>query len=214
MVLIRVALVGLAADASPQVRAGNWGVVAHLKPLLASPHYELVAVCNSSVESAQKSIDFHGLDASKVKAYGSTKDLAKDPNVDLISVSINVVKHAEATQPLLEAGRNVVVEWPLGTNLEEAEGLTKTAKEKGVRSVVGLQFRADPLLKKVKQMVADGIIGDTRSSVALGCSSILPGDIWIEGGTYFIDMNTGGNEFTIFFGHCRLSHMAISEHKS
>lgn len=70
---IRVALVGLSANDTSVTAVGNWGILAHMKPLLASPHYELTAVCNSSVASAQRSIAFHKL-PSTVKAYGSVED--------------------------------------------------------------------------------------------------------------------------------------------
>lgn len=200
----KVALVGLAANDSPQVSVGNWGVLAHMNPLLASPNYELVAVCNSSVESAQKSIDFHKLGTS-VKAYGSTVELAKDPNVELVAVSINVVKHHEVTKGLIQDGKDVLVEWPLGRNLQEAEELTKLAKEKGVKTYAGLQMRADPLLKKVKQLINEGAVGEIRSSVANVSSSLLPADLWMAGAEYYIDFDTGGNELTIFTGHCKLN---------
>lgn len=204
----KFALVGLAANDSPQVGVGNWGIHAHLNPILASPNYELVAVCNSSVESAQKSIKFHKLDPS-IKAYGSTAELAKDTEVELVAVSINVVKHYEATRHLIEGGKDVLVEWPLGRNLQEAEELTKLAKQKGVKNYVGLQLRADPLLKKLKQLVNEGVLGEIRSSVANISSSILPANIWMAGAEYYIDFDTGGNELTIFTGHCKY-HCGLS----
>ena len=198
----KIAIVGLAANDSPQVSVGNWGVLAHLHPLLASPNYEVVAICNSSVESAQRSIDFHKL-GSSVKAYGSTADLARDPAVELVAVSINVVKHYDAAKDIIAGGKDILVEWPLGRDLQEAEDLTRMAEEKGVKTYAGLQWRADPLLKKVKQLVDDGAIGEVRSSVANMSSSMLPADLWIAGAEYYIDFDTGGNEFTIFTGHCK-----------
>lgn len=201
MAPIKVALMGLAADDSPQVGVGNWGVHAHMHPLLSSPKYEVVAICNSSVESAQKSIKFHKLDPS-TKAYGSAAELAKDPDVELVAVSINVVKHYEATKHIIEGGKDVLVEWPLGRNLQEAEELTELAKKKGAKNYIGLQMRADPLLKKVEELVKQGVIGDIRSSIANISSSLLPANLWMAGAEYYIDWSSGGNEFTIFTGHC------------
>ena len=66
--------------------------------MLASPHYQIVAVANSSVESAQASIDAHKLGTS-VKAYGTPSDIANDPNVDLVLVSVNVVHHYKYVLP-------------------------------------------------------------------------------------------------------------------
>ncbi len=80
-------------------------MAAHLPSLLASPHYEIVALCNSTVKSAEESIEYHKL-GSNVKAYGSPEDIAKDPKVELVVVSVNITKHYEIAKPALLAGKN------------------------------------------------------------------------------------------------------------
>jgi predicted dehydrogenase len=207
MAPIRVVLVGLAPNADLKPNVGNWGVLAHMKPILASPKYELVGVCNSSAESSQRSIDFHKL-PSTVRAF-DVESLAAATDVDLVAVSVNVERHAQVAKPLLAAGKNVLVEWPLGSSTAEAEELTALAAKTGAKTVVGLQLRADPWLKKIRQILKDGTIGDVRSSVVEGCTSALPSDIWIDHATYYISMKTGGSEFTIYFGHCKLNNQSV-----
>ncbi|KAK7413960.1 transcription regulator gal80 [Neonectria punicea] len=200
MAPIRVALVGLAPLDNGEPTVGNWGALAHLKGLLESPHYELVAICNSSIESARKSIEFHKLPPT-VKAYGNAEDLANDPDVDLISISVNVGKHYQLAKPALLNKKHVMVEWPLGASLDEAQELTDLARQQGVKTVVGLQFRADPLLLKVRELLGKNAVGRVTSSVVLGCSNVIPYDIWLDEASYYLDINSGGNEFYIFFGH-------------
>ncbi len=144
---IRVAIVGLGREVA--IGPGVWALLAHIPYLIASPKYEIVAVQNSTVESSQASIDAHKL-GSQVKAYGSPEDLAKDPNVDLVIVSVKVEKHYALTKPALLAGKDVFVEWPLGANTAEAEELTKLAEENGSKTIIGLQARASPLVHKLK----------------------------------------------------------------
>lgn len=201
MAPIRVGLIGLPAVDSSQIGPGCWGVQAHLKPLQNSPHYEIVAVCNSSVESSQRAIDFHKLPAS-IKAYGSPEDLANDPDVDLVAVSVNVGKHLMLSKPALLKNKDVFVEWPLGASLKEAEELTQLAKDRGVKTIVGVQFRADPLLLKIKEVIASGAIGKVTSSIVSAINS-LPSGIWFHDATYYLSMESGGNEFMIAFGHCK-----------
>ncbi|KAF9761117.1 hypothetical protein IL306_003950 [Fusarium sp. DS 682] len=196
----RVGLVGLAPIDILEPIGGNWGVISHLKPILESPQYDVVAVCNSSVESARKSIEFHKL-PDTVKAYGNPEDLANDSNVDLVVVSVNVAKHFILAQPALQNGKKVIVEWPLGATLKESEDLAALAASKGLQTAVGLQGRADPLIVKVKEILDKGAIGKVTSSVVMGCTSALPADIWLDSGLYYLDMDSGGNEFYINFGH-------------
>lgn len=139
MAPIRVGLIGLAAADTPG-RMGSWGVFAHLRSIQALSEFELVAVANSSVDSAQRSIDFHKLPAT-VKAYGNPEDIAADANVDLIVVSVKVSKHLSLAMPALEHKKSVFVEWPLGASVAEAEKLTRIASAQGVRTMVGLQGR-------------------------------------------------------------------------
>jgi predicted dehydrogenase len=202
MTPIRVGLVGLSADDTQGPTVGNWGVLAHMKPLLASPHYELVAICNSSVESSQKSIDFHKLPKT-VKAYGSVEDLASDPDIDLIAISVNIAKHYQLVKPALLKKKNVLVEWPLAASIDESRELAQLAEQQGVQTILGLQLRSDPLVVKTKELIDGGSIGSVTSSVVFGCSSVIPSDIWIAEASYYLDMKTGGNEFYIYFGHCK-----------
>ena len=99
---IRVGILGLGKGSGDLV-PGLWAAKAHLPYFLASPNYEVVAVANSTAQSAQSSIDFHQL-GPKVKAYGSPEDIANDPNVEMVVVSVKVGMHNVLTKPALLAG--------------------------------------------------------------------------------------------------------------
>src|SRR5687768_9487116 len=120
MAPIRVGIIGLAAKDSPMFAAGEWGVQ-HFKALRELPSYEIVAVCNSSAESAQKSIAFHKLDPATVKAYGSPEDIAADPNVDLVVVAVATKYHLQLIKPAIQAGKDVCVEFPLAPSVADCE---------------------------------------------------------------------------------------------
>ncbi|KAH8817282.1 hypothetical protein F5884DRAFT_247047 [Xylogone sp. PMI_703] len=199
MAPIRVGMVGLSAM-EPALGPGSWGVAAHLKSIQASPKYELVAVCNSTAESARRSIEYHKLPTS-VKAYGNVEDLANDPNVDLVVVSIMVQKHLGAALPALHAKKHVFVEWPLGATTKEAEQMEELAQQYNLKTFTGLQFRADPSIAKVKQLIESGAIGRIMSTQVMLCPTLLALDQWIAGVEFFLDYNSGGNEYHIGFAH-------------
>ena len=170
---------------------------AHLPYLLQSPHYEITALCNSNVKSAEAAIARHGLAAS-TKAYGNPGDIANDPDVDLVVCSVRVDRHHQLIMPSLMAGKAAFVEWPLASNLKQAEEMLAAGKNSGSKTIVGLQSRANPLVQKVKELVETKAIGGILSSnltFALG----MPGNI-IED-VYMADKKVGGNFFTIIFGH-------------
>lgn len=136
---------------------------AHLPYLIQSPHYEVTALCNSSVKSAEDSIKRHGLPAS-TKAYGSPEDIANDPNVDLVVCSVRVDRHYALTMPSIKVGKAVFVEWPLGSSLQQAEEILAAAKESGSKTIVGLQSRPSPFIQKIKNLVETKRVGELLSS--------------------------------------------------
>jgi predicted dehydrogenase len=211
MAPIRVGLVGLSGTATVYPGPGSWASVSHLPSILNSPDYELVALANSSVESAKKAISLHKLSTS-IKAYGSSEELAKDPDVDLVVVSVNVAKHYAATKPALLAKKDVFVEWPLGVNSSEAAELTQLAQQNGVKTAVIIQGRAMPLTTALKKIVNSGEIGEITSTVVSGTFGFIPRDVWFPGAEYYLDINSGGNSLTIYLGHCTFSYLSQTEY--
>ncbi|KAK1238956.1 hypothetical protein MKX08_006017 [Trichoderma sp. CBMAI-0020] len=199
MAPIRVGLIGL-STAKAFTGRGCWAAVSHLPALLASPEYEIVALANSSVESAKRSIAAQGLPES-TKAYGSVDDLADDPDVDLIIVSVKVESHYELVKPALLKNKNVFVEWPMANNTAEIEELAALAKKHNVQTFMGTQGRASPVMQKLKELIASNKIGRVISSSVVACTLNRSVDVWPESLKSYLDIESGGNEFTIVFGH-------------
>lgn len=190
MAPIRVGIIGLSATSS-------WAVKAHLPYLQESPRYEITGVCNSSLATSEAAIKAHGLSC---KAYGSIAELAASDDVDLVVCSVRVDRHYECLKPALEAGKNCFVEWPLASNLQQATELLELAEEKGVKTVIGLQGVMSPAIRRVKELVEQGAIGEVLSShldlaTGLGTAETL------DSIAYLNDVELGGNMLTIPFGH-------------
>ena len=198
----RVGFIGLRAVIQEGYTPGTWGLQ-HLNSLVASPHYEITAVCNTTTESAQKAIDIHGL--SNAKAYGSAEDIAADPNVDLVLVSVDVAKHVLLMGPAIKHKKHVLVEFPVAPAASEVRELAALAKENGVKVVAGSQARADPIFRKLQELVKSGEIGDVASSTMLGHIPIVTADGWPHVQTDFLDINTGISRSKGVLGHS-MSH--------
>lgn len=69
-----------------------------------------------------------------VKPYhGDTSQIANDANVDLVIVAIKAPAHKAAILPAIEAGKDVFVEWPAGTNSKDTAEIAAAAKAKAVK---------------------------------------------------------------------------------
>lgn len=102
--------------------------------------------------------------------------------------------------PAVKSGKDVYVEWPLASNLQQAEELLAAAKQSGSKTIVGLQARPSPITQKVKELVNGKKIGDLLSSNFL-LDIGYTGDVEPPGVDYLTKKEVGGNLFTILFGH-------------
>ncbi|CAA9960926.1 NAD-binding Rossmann fold oxidoreductase family protein [Pyrenophora teres f. maculata] len=187
----RIGLIGLSAK-------GSWATRSHLPYMQGTPNYKITALQNSSQASAQAAAKKYSLDG--VATYDNPASVAKDPNVDIVAVSVNVPQHYDLIRPALEAGKDVFCEWPLARNLAEAKELTQLAKEKGVKTMVGLQARQSPSIVKAKEIVASGKLGKILGTTMFGHGLIFGGVIQ-ESFLYGLPIEAGANLLTIPFGH-------------
>jgi predicted dehydrogenase len=86
-------------------------------------------------------------------------------DIDVVDVCVPGHLHAEVAIAALEAGKHVIAEKPLANTMAEAEKMVATARaarERGVHSMVGFNYRRVPALALAHRLVADGRIGDVR----------------------------------------------------
>ena len=86
-------------------------------------------------------------------------------DIDIVDVCVPGHLHAEVAMAALEAGKHVLAEKPLANTLAEAEkmiAVARAAREHGVQSMVGFNYRRVPALALARQHVAEGRIGTVR----------------------------------------------------
>ena len=188
---IRVGIVG----ATVTTGGSGWGANAHVPALKALPDYVLKAVCTSREETAQASKEKFGAEL----AFHNINDMAAHPDIDLIAVSVRVPWHYDLVMAGLRANKPVFCEWPLGANLKQAQEMADLAKQRSLHTIVGLQGRSDPSWMYVRDLIADGYIGEVltanlsvMSGAALERGS---GRVWQR------ERANGANTLTIAGGH-------------
>jgi predicted dehydrogenase len=198
MAPIRVALIGLSASAKT-----GWAAGGHL-PYLTSERgrqqYKIAALLNSSVDAAKKAIEAFDL-GSDVKAYGKPQDLANDSDIQLAVAVTRVDVHYDTIKPSVAAGKDAFVEWPLAENAQRAGELADLAKQRGIKTLVGIQARVSPVVLKIKELIHSGRIGKVLSSQVSGCSPYVERYRVSEGLSYFLDKKIGGNPMSIGYAH-------------
>ena len=96
------------------------------------------------------------------KWYADANALINDPDINAIYIASPPSSHEEYTLAALKAGKPVYVEKPMTVNAAAARNMSRVAKEKGVKLAVAHYRREQPLFKKIKQLLEENAIGDTR----------------------------------------------------
>ncbi len=96
------------------------------------------------------------------RAYDSLDQVLADDAVQVVHVtSPNELHHAQA-KAILAAGRHVVCEKPLAMTSVESAELVALARASGLVNAVNFNIRWYPLNQHVRELIADGGIGDVR----------------------------------------------------
>ena len=174
---------------------GRWGPSAHAPALQRLPETEIYAVCTAHADTAQAAAEKYHV----ARAYGDIRAMGADPGVEAALVAVRVPAHYALCKAAIEAGKHVYCEWPLGADTREAEELAALARNKSVRTMVGLQRRASPAYQYLRELVKDGYVGQVLSvnMVHMG-SGVLTRT---SDRTWQRDVTLGANTLTITFGH-------------
>jgi predicted dehydrogenase len=174
---------------------GTWSARSHLPALQASTDFELTAVCTTKTESAEAARKAYGARF----AFDDYRKMAASPEIDAVAVVVRVPSHYAPAKAAIEAGKHIYCEWPLGRTGAEAGELAALASAKNVRTVVGLQSRANPALMYMKEQIEAGMIGDI---MAVHVSLLRPGVLERPSSrTWQKDAELGANTLTIPNGH-------------
>jgi predicted dehydrogenase len=108
-------------------------------------------------------------------AYGSYDELVNDPDVDIVYVASPHSEHHRQARLALEAGKPVLVEKAFTRNAAEARDLVGLAQEKGLLLVEAMWSRFLPHYDVIRQVLADGVLGDVTTVFADHGQPLYPG---------------------------------------
>ena len=145
---------------------------------------ELTAVADISLPAAEEMGTRYN-----VPAYEDYQAILNDPNVDAIAICSATDTHAQIIQEAAAANKHIFCEKPIDHNLKKIDVALAAVREAGVRFQIGFNRRFDANFRKVREMVAEGQIGEPH---ILRITSRDPGPppidyIKVSGGM-FLDM--------------------------
>ena len=119
---------------------------------------ELLAVGSRRQETAAA----FGAEFDVPRRYGSYAALLADPDVDVVYNALPNHLHAEWSIKAAQAGKHILCEKPLATNLGQAMALVEAARYHDVFLLEAFMYRCHPQTAKLVELIKAGAVGAVR----------------------------------------------------
>jgi predicted dehydrogenase len=142
--MIRVGIIGY----------GYWGPVV-ARNFQAADGCQLAAVCDANPVAQERARRAH----PGIQVTGDAVEIVRSPHIDAVAVITPVWTHFEFAKMALENGKHVFVEKPFTSSSSEASQLIDLAAAKKLQIMVDHTFLFTGAVRKIRQMVDQGILG-------------------------------------------------------
>ena len=99
----------------------------------------------------------------EIPVYDDFDKMLEDVKPDVVIVTTKDCAHDIYAVKAMKAGCDVIVEKPLTTTFEKALAIRKAQEETGKDVTVTFNLRFHPFFKRIKEIIAEGTIGEIRS---------------------------------------------------
>ena len=130
----------------------NWITHSYVAGAHATGKWNLAAVYSRKEETAKEfAAKYEG---KQIATYTDLNDLARDGNISTVYIASPNILHYEHAKVILTAGKNVILEKPSCSTVEELDDLFKTAKEKNVILLEAFRHIQEANFKLLKQQLS------------------------------------------------------------
>lgn len=120
----------------------------------------LTAACNLDLEKVAYMKEEFGPDFFLTTDY---REVVNSPNVDAVFVCTPDFLHEEHALAAINAGKHVYLEKPMAITIEGCDRLIAAARRKGVVLYVGHNMRFMDVMRKMKELIDSGAIGEVQA---------------------------------------------------
>jgi len=100
--------------------------------------------------------------APEARVYEYPEEALADPTLDAVAIATPAETHFALAWAALDAGKDVFVEKPLTTRLEDARKLVRRARHSDRIVMVGHLLEYHPAIRRIRELCVDGELGDLR----------------------------------------------------
>jgi predicted dehydrogenase len=148
----------------------KWGVIGcggiadrrTIPGMMLSDEVELVAVMDANLEAAQRVKEKY----NAKYAFSTAEELLALDEIQAVYIASPVFCHKEQAMLAAKAKKDILIEKPVGLTADEAQEIADFCEAQGVKMSVGFMMRFHAWHQKMKELIAEGKIGEIVSSRA------------------------------------------------
>ena len=135
--------------------------------------------------------------------YADYKELARDPDVEAVTITAPNALHCEMTIAMAQGGKHVICEKPLCVTPAEADAMIEACRANGVLLLYAEELFFTPKYRKAKEMADSGAFGKVhlikQSEKHFGPHAEWFWDVKRAGGGALLDLGSHGIGFAWWF---------------
>ena len=135
----------------------GWVAGEYVKIFAGDPRTELVGIYNRTPGKATALLASLGVEA---REYASVDELYDDERIQIVVSCTHPDVRREHCVRAAETGRHIVIEKPIGVSPDDAVAIRDAVARAGVKSVTSFVLRWNPQFQTVRQLIADGVLGE------------------------------------------------------
>ena len=140
-----------------QIGVGYWGPNL-LRNLVSNPEF----IVKKVIDKVKDRREFVNSRYPGIKVSQNIEDVMSDPAIDAVVLATPVGTHFDLTIQALRAGKHVLVEKPMATQLEEVEEIQNEASQRELVAMVGHTFIFNSAVRYIKDIIDKKQLGDIR----------------------------------------------------
>ena len=100
------------------------------------------------------------------KRYATIRELANDPEVEILYLATPHIVHLEHFREAVQAGKPILCEKPMGMTAEETKEMADLAQKHNIFLMEGLWTRFFPIYQWLQELIASGTLGRVYNVMA------------------------------------------------
>jgi predicted dehydrogenase len=185
----RLSALGLAANLVPSLQAqraqkktgyaviGLGRIAGHFMPgTRNTTNSQITALVSGHRDKAERIASQYNIPASSIYSYENFDEIAHNPAVDAVYVALPNSMHAEYTIRAAKAGKHVLCEKPMATNVADCEAMIAACKAANVNLMIAYRCHYEPTNLRAVHLIREGALGQVQAIESTFGFNIGPGE--------------------------------------